>query len=672
MRKFCFVACLVLSLFQNSGANEPDLLKAKDVERIMHQILSQHLGNKEVTNAIIQHAVEIFINQFDPQRRYLLQSEVIPYASLSQQQLAELVEQYKKNDFAYFEKMNELFQKAIIRARKIRASVEEKNKDKLFTNGALEFLKFDPDSLNYFPKGEEELEQRILIYLTDYIEGQKKRYGASETTQQKDAILQNYENRQHVFENQYLYQNDPGEPLPAAEKENLFNIHVLKALASSLDAHTSFYQASEAYDMRVRLQKEFQGIGIGLRNTSEGIVVTRLIEGGPAARSGVIQPSDILTKVDGQPMSGMDFEKVINQLHGEKGTHVTLSFKRPAHEKEAAKDYEVTLKREEITVNTDRVDYGFVPFGDGIIGKITLHSFYQGDGVSSEMDVIKAINDLKKKGNLKGLILDLRENMGGFLSQAVKVAGLFISNGVVVISKYSNGEKHYYRDVESHEAYEGPLVILTSKTTASAAEIVAQALQDYGVALVVGDEKTYGKGTIQTQTVTDNQSSSYFKVTVGKYYTVSGKTPQRQGVKADIVVPSRWHNIQIGEEDEIPSDTIAPSYNDTLEDVSASEKPFYLKYYMPTIQHRIEEWVKMLPTLRENSAYRLAHNKNFQFFLKGTPPKTDELPSEEEESEWVDGVRPKSYGVNDMQMNEAVRIVEDMVMLSHVENNDKK
>ena len=170
----------------------------------------------------------------------------------------------------------------------------------------------------------------------------------------------------------------------------------------------------------------------------------------------------------------------------------------------------------EIVVDNGRVDVTSQPFGNGIIGIINLHSFYQGKDISSEEDVRNAIDKLQGQGDLRGLILDLRSNSGGFLSQAIKVAGLFITDGVIVISKYSNGEEKIYRDVDSQVAYDGPLIVLTSKATASAAEIVSQALQDYGVALVVGDEHTYGKGTIQTQTVTDNQSSSYFKVTVGK------------------------------------------------------------------------------------------------------------------------------------------------------------
>ena len=166
----------------------------------------------------------------------------------------------------------------------------------------------------------------------------------------------------------------------------------------------------------------------------------------------------------------------------------------------------VPLVREEIAVDEDRARWNYEIFDGGIIGKIKLDSFYQGDnGMTSENDVREAIKQLDKQGNLRGLILDLRENSGGFLSQAVKVAGLFITNGVVVISKYFNGEEHFYRDMDGKISYDGPLIILTSKATASAAEIVAQALQDYGVAIIVGDEHTYGKGTIQSQTVTENQ-----------------------------------------------------------------------------------------------------------------------------------------------------------------------
>jgi carboxyl-terminal processing protease len=156
------------------------------------------------------------------------------------------------------------------------------------------------------------------------------------------------------------------------------------------------------------------------------------------------------------------------------------------------------------------------PFGDGLIAKLTLPAFYESEeGSSCEKDMRDALRKLKAKGKVLGVVLDLRENSGGFLNQAVKTAGLFITSGVIVISKYAQGELQYLRDLDGRVYYTGPLLVLTSKASASAAEIVAQALQDYGTALVVGDERTYGKGSIQYQNVTERGSGAFFKVTVG-------------------------------------------------------------------------------------------------------------------------------------------------------------
>jgi carboxyl-terminal processing protease len=641
------------------AAFEQELLKPSDVDRIMEQILSQHVEKRTVTSKIVRNAIAVFINQFDPHRIYLLQSEVDPYADLSDREVNQIIQQYKKNDFTIFTKANQAIEKSILRSRKLREQIEQREKEKLFVLNAPPLKEFSEE--RPFASNETELKSRLLENLGVFVDSYKKRFGEASTAQKKEYILKSYENQLREFENQYLYQDDQGKPLSEAEKENLFTIHVLKALASSLDSHTTFYQANEAYDMRVRLQKEFQGIGLVLRDKGDEVVVARTLEGSTSAKSGLILPEDQLIEVNGKQIANYPFEKVMEMLHGEKDAQVKLLFKRKEKGK-ADKIFTVSLLREEIILNNDRVDVSSEPFGNGIIGKLTLHSFYQGDGVSSEKDVRDAIEKLKKQGNLRGLILDLRENSGGFLSQAVKVAGLFITNGVIVISKYSNGEERFYRDVDGETSYDGPLVVLTSKATASAAEIVAQALQDYGVAVIVGDEHTYGKGTIQTQTVTDNKSTSYFKVTVGKYYTVSGRTPQKNGVKADIVAPGKWSKEEIGEIylDSVGADTIPPSYDDSLSDVSPDVKAWYMKYYIPTLQHRVYTWDDLLPTLRKNSVYRIAHNKNYQLFLTGKVPKEG---GEEEEEQFSDEKKPKTFGVDDLQMAEAVNVIKDMVLL---------
>lgn len=662
MRKLWCVTLLFLIWAWMIDAREQDALKASDINRIMEQIFSEHVDKKELTDKIMHGSLVIYIDQFDPHRMYLLESEVAPFLKLPSDQLDLAISQYKKNDFSLFKKLNAVIQDSILRSRKIRQGIEQEVKNSPFhPSPDIAHRPLSKSQMESFAVTIDQLKERITQNLGTYLDQQKGRMEQPLTPQKKEQILQTYELRLHEFEDQYLYQDEKGQPLPLAEQENLFTIHVLKALAGSLDSHTSFYKANEAYDIRVRLQKEFRGIGLVLKDAPNGVVVTHMLEGGPADKSKLIQVGDVLTEVDGESVVDHPFEKIMDMLHGEKNTQVKLTFKRKGENGKTDQIYHVVLTRELIILNNDRVDVNSQPFGNGIIGEITLHSFYQGDGVSSEKDVRNAIEKLEKKGHLRGLILDLRENSGGFLSQAVKVAGLFITNGIIVISKYSDGDERFYRDVDGSMAYDGPLIVLTSKATASAAEIVAQALQDYGVALIVGDEHTYGKGTIQTQTVTDNNSSSYFKVTVGKYYTVSGHTPQKEGVKADLVVPSHWHNEKIGESylDSVAADSIPPEYDDKLQDVSPEIRSWYLKYYIPSLQHRTAVWRELLPTLRKNSEYRIAHNKNYQYFLTGKVP--DDTDSEEEDLESPG--KPKSIGEDDLQMQEAVNILKDMILL---------
>ena len=633
----------------------------------MQQILSEHVDKKQVSSQILQHAFEVYINQFDPHRIYLLESEVAPYLNMTPAQLENVADQYKNNNFIQFKELNKVIQVSIDRQRKIRHNLEENGMNTLFNSNhdSSEKPIVTQGSFSSFATSKEELKNRIIQNLAAFIAEQKKQFGEAMTPKRKALILQHYENQLTGFENQYLYQNDKGHPLLPNEQDNLFTLHVLKALASSLDSHTSFYDSNDAYDIRVRLQKEFKGIGLVLKETDQGVAVKHLLEGGPAARSKLIQEGDILLSIDGQSVLDMPFKKIMDLLHGEKNSTITLTFKRNKEQKHPDEIVSVTLNRETIILNNDRVDVTSEPFSSGIIGVITLHSFYQGEGVSSEEDVRNAIIKLKKQGPLKGLILDLRDNGGGFLSQAVKVAGLFITDGIIVISKYSDGKEKIYRDVDGKTFYDGPLILLTSKATASAAEIVAQALQDYGVALVIGDEHTYGKGTIQTQTVTDNQSTSYFKVTVGKYYTVSGHTPQKEGVKADIVVPSHWHNEEIGEKyaNSVEADIIPPLYQDQLQDVPNNLRAWYLKYYIPKLQKRSTLWRDILPTLRKNSEYRISHNKNYQFFLKGST-SDDEIDSEDD---WgLEDEKNRNEGEDDLQVQEAVNILKDMILMQNL------
>jgi carboxyl-terminal processing protease len=629
-------------------AAEHELLKLSDVNKIMKQIFEQHVDKKEISNSILKNSFKVYIDQFDPDRIYLLESEALPFLQMQDSQIKHFIDQYQNNQFPEYALLNDIIQKAILRSREIRATLEKDNGSHLFqksdsfpSDGREEWS--DPDLKITFAKNEKELTNRLTKTLAQFIASERKRYGTDYVLNRQAQTIRLYERQARAHENQYLFVNENGQMMNDAEKQNAFAMHVLKSLANSLDAHTTVLNPTEAYDMRIRLEKE-----------------TQIVVASPAAKSGLVKVNDVLVEVNGTLLRGMSLSKVMEMLRGKSGTSVTLLLKRRVMEQGVLTEKMVTVNliREEIAVDEDRAKWTYETYNGGIIGIIKLDSFYQGDnGITSENDVREAIKKLDKQGKLRGLILDLRENSGGFLSQAVKVAGLFITNGVIVISKYFNGEEHFYRDMDGKTSFDGPLIVLTSKATASAAEIVAQALQDYGVAVIVGDEHTYGKGTIQSQTVTENKASTFFKVTVGKYYTVSGKTPQIQGVKADIVVPSQFAHENLGEEYldyPLTQDIIPAAFDDKLADITPNLKPWYMRYYAPTLQHKKVLWDKMIPQLKANSVSRMSKNEDYQNFIKGKPAS-------------------RRINPNDLQIREASFIMKDMITLqSQIRGNESE
>lgn len=652
-----FTLCLFSTLYA-----EQKSLKSSDVKEIMQQLFKQHLDHKDISSNLIKISFKNYIDHFDPNGTYLLEEEVHPYLNLTDSQVTTILDQYRQNNFSTYEKLNTTIQNAIERARKYRKEILQDNQNQLFTPN----LDVGTEAgTQPFPKNLKELKARIKLDMMQFISLEKQRFGSADVMKNKAQIIALYETHMRKNEDPYMAVDQQGKPHSKIEQENQFSVHILKALASALDAHSEFLNQDEAYDMSVRLKKEFSGIGVKLESRPEGIIIAGVIPGSPAAKDGRIKVNDLLTAIDGKEVSGEPITKVVERIHGNKGAPVALTLKRSGDGSD--RTIQVQLARAEIEVAEGRVETATEKFGNGIIGIITLHSFYQGaNGSSSSKDVREAIEKLSMQGHLRGLILDLRDNTGGFLVQAVKIAGLFISSGVIVVSKYFNGEESFYRDVDGKSSYEGPLVILTSKETASAAEIVAQALQDYGVALIIGDERTFGKGTIQSQTVTENAGAPFFKVTVGKYYTVSGKTPQLKGVRADIVAPSQFSQIEIGEEyleNPIPPDAIPPEYSDDLKGIEPGMHSWYLHYYTPHLQHKETMWRNMLPTLKKNSKYRIEQNKNYQAFLK------DPLAFEKDSK---DKKGSSDFGHVDVQLNEGINVVKDMISLESKARKEQK
>jgi carboxyl-terminal processing protease len=637
-----FLTCLLLPVFAFSAEKSP-LLRTSDAAPAMEEMLAYHVEHKELTPLLMRRAFKIYSEQFDPYRTYFLESEIEPFLQISLEKLEKSLIDFRLGRVEEFASLNRAAEKAIVRARALRREVQ---KD-LILKGIEGEVK--EEIYSAYAQTEAELKERLVKQLSRLtLEEKKLNHLKQWTSEDRAKICRLWQRRFERREEPYLSKD---------QSDHFLTLHTLRSLAKSLDAHTCYFSPEEAAEMRRSLEKQFEGVGVVLREGIEHVIIEDLIKGGPAERSGKIAAGDLLIEIDGKALSSLAYQQILEEMKGNGKKELQLGTRKPGEETIVR----TRLLREKIVMQEERVQFSSEPFAGGIIGKIVLPSFYEGGHItSSEQDMREAIKKLKKQGELKGLILDMRENAGGFLSQAVKIAGLFITRGVIVVSKYAQGEMKYLREIDGRIYYDGPLVILNSKGSASAAEIVAAALQDYGTAVIVGDERTYGKGTIQYQTVTSDTSRRFFKVTVGRYYTVSGRSAQIDGVKSDLLVPTPLGALNIGErflEYPLPSDHIAPAYLDPLSDVEDRTKLWLEKNYLPHLQARQTFWQKVMPQLNASSAYRVKNDPNFQLFLEyqkkyqGLSPRAYSRPEH------------PAWGHEDLQMAEAINILKDMIEL---------
>jgi carboxyl-terminal processing protease len=649
---FCVFLFLVAWI---APISSQDTLKIADISRVMERLFHFHIESKQMSPSIIRRSVKIYIEQFDSEKAYLLESEVMPYFNMSEARTREILGHVQMKNYSDFIELNDVIANAILRAQQIRGRLAQQ-----MASGSI-VESFSSPSFKY-PRSEQEIIDKQRSRMVRFYQFHQERT-LLDSAQRKMGVFDLFEKKLRRYENNYLLLGKDGRPLPTEKTEHLISTRLLKAFAKSLDTHTAFFSPEEAYEMRLSLEKQFEGVGVILSEGIDGVMIADLIEGSPAAQSGQIQVNDLLVEIDGKALTAESFEEVLDLLKKRDHSEITLGFKRPGSLDNKESFFRVSLRKRPIAIKGDRIKSSYEIVEGGIIGKIALNSFYESsDGISSEKDIKEAIRNFRSKGELKGLVLDLRENSGGFLGQAVRVAGLFVSNGVIVISKYGKGDVHYLRNTAGKSYFGGPLVVLTSKMSASASEIVAQALQDYGVALIVGDERTFGKGSIQYQTITDESADLFFKVTVGRYYTVSGRSTQIEGVIADIVVPTQYAPYNIGErylEYPLSQDKVASAYTDPLTDLDEKTRFLFEKRYMPNLQKVYTLWKKNLHALKKNSAARIAGNPQFEKFLH----KMEKVKARQSKSMVNSVDEPIEMTLDDLQMQEAVNVVKDMIQI---------
>lgn len=387
--------------------------------------------------------------------------------------------------------------------------------------------------------------------------------------------------------------------LEAFEPADVLEIY-LGALTRDLDPHSTWFKPASNEDFDIDMSNSVEGIGATLATEDEYTVVKALVPGGPAELSGLLHENDKIVAVaqEGQqPQDIIDLriDKVVKQIRGPKGSKVRLTIiPFDATDPSQTKVIEITRDKVAITSQDAQAHLFSVPPPSGpaagavptrtdplSIGVINVPSFYldsdakeagQPDFNSTTHDVRDLIGQLSKQG-LDVLVIDLRENGGGSLSEAVDLTGLFIDHGPVVQIKDQAGKMEAMADEDQGVAWAGPLVVLTDEGSASASEIFAGAIQDYGRGLIVGSPTTHGKGSVQTvmdvdgplraivPNLPDEDTGGALKLTTHKFYRISGSSTQLKGVAADVVIPSPWEGLEIAEKDldhALPWDTVQP------------------------------------------------------------------------------------------------------------------
>jgi carboxyl-terminal processing protease len=392
----------------------------------------------------------------------------------------------------------------------------------------------------------------------------------------------------------------------------------LNALSRVYDPHSDYMGRRQLEEFGISMRLSLFGIGAVLSFEDGYSKIRELVPGGPAATSKQIKPGDRIVTVAQEGKEPVDciempLSDTVQLIRGPKGTQVTLSL-IPAEARDAAARKTVTLVRDEIKLESQQAKARVVDWPTGKeanlrFGVIDLPSFYVGDGKEDAngrsgctADVAKLIEKLKAE-KVQGLILDLRRNGGGSLEEAIALSGLFIESGPVVQTKDADGTVRVMRDPDKGVLYDGPLVVMTSRISASASEILAGALQNYGRALIVGDDSTFGKGTVQQviqlaplmqrHNLNGGENPGALKLTIRKFYLPEGASTQLKGVVPDLVLPSALSIMKIGEAnmpESLPWDEV------------------------PTAPHaQLNRTAPYLAALREKSAARISANQEFQW-----------------------------------------------------------
>ena len=591
--------------------NSPSALLSSDKDKFLLEIISYviekgHYDPKEMDDEFSENVFNSFIDAIDGQQRFFLKTDINNFKRYKH----EIDDQLRSSNIDFF---NIVYDKSIQRIQEVRnfypSLLEKPFNFNLEETTSLDFKN------NSFAANLNELKKvwrkRFKLSTLDRFVSKKEeevyKKKIDSSYQIKSDLILESESRASTLQNI----NDYFDWMDELERKDTFNAFV-NSVVNEFDPHTQYFAPQDKELFDTSMSGKFEGIGARLQKKNEQVKIVEIILGGPVWRDNSLEPGDQILYVaqpneDPVEISGMRLDDSIKLIKGPKGTNVILTVKRVNGEIE-----DVIVERDVVVLEESYAKSAIIKKNDKKFGLIELPKFYvdfknYGER-NAATDVKKALISFKEKF-VDGLIIDLRNNGGGSLKTVVDMVGYFIDKGPVVQVKSIGGRKEVLEDTDPSIIWDGPVIILVNEFSASASEILAAALQDYNRAIVMGSQQTYGKGTVQNvidlnRIIAVNQYGDLgaLKVTTDKFYRINGGSTQLEGVKSDIIFPSQYGSIQIGEKDQsnpLSWDKISPAkyainkYNFRDTYVIEKSKARLAKNPMINLIHEQGEWIRL-------------------------------------------------------------------------------
>ena len=551
---FITLLLLVTSTHANNDIKKKDPEKDKILIYVLKNILTRgHFMVKDMNDDFSEQVYTSFIEGLDPSKRYFTQKDLKEFSKFKY----EIDNQLLQDDVSFYNTVYNSFTKKIKNAKfyygELLAQPFSFKKDETIDidYDKVPFAKNENELINFWRK---QLKLNVLSRVQNKLEKQDAKIKKDAKIIAKSFKDLEKEARAEVLKNM----NELYLRIEELEHEDWFSTF-LNSVVGAFDPHTTYMapRTKERFDQDMSGKLE----GIGARLLKKGIYteIFELVSGGPAWKQGELEAGDIILEVaqaEKKPLDivGMRLDDAIKFIKGKKGTEVRLTVKK----KLDGTTRIISIIRDVVELEETFVKSTIVEKEGKKYGLIDLPRFYidfsDMNSRDSAKDMEKEIARLKSE-NVSGLLIDLRNNGGGSLKTAIEIAGLFITEGPVVQVKYRGQDPIVKNDENPVMQWDGAVVVLVNELSASASEIFAAAMQDYGRAVIIGGNQTYGKGTVQSVIPINNFYPNYekdlgaIKMTIQKFYRVNGGSTQIEGVYSDIAMPNKYSYMKFGERD---------------------------------------------------------------------------------------------------------------------------